>query len=251
MSNLKELIEKGTEIRNAISKNRSKAFSESLKEKASIWKNQCAFYVDSLKLNKFVLARFNTAVMNFGYNGRFNIDYIDDILAILKALPQEEDLPSSNNGTAKPKSNEVFIVHGHNKNLRTEVKAVLYEMGLKPIILSEQANRGKTIIEKFEAKSSRVNYAIILMTADDTGKANLEIDYKPRARQNVILEMGYFMARIKRSNMFLLLEDDNIEIPSDISGVVHCSVNEDWKHKLAHELKECGYKVTSDDISVE
>lgn len=251
MIKLADLIEKGEEIRKEISKNRSKNFGESLKEKASIWKNQCAFYVDSLKLNKFVLARFNTAVMNFGYNGRFNIDYIDDMLAILKALPQEENLPGSNNETAKIKSNEVFIVHGHNKNLRTEVKAVLYELGLKPVILSEQANRGKTIIEKFEAKSSRVNYAIILMTADDTGKANLEIDYKPRARQNVILEMGYFMARIKRSNMFLLLEDDNIEIPSDISGVVHCSVNEDWKHKLAHELKECGYKVTSDDISVE
>ena len=251
MIKLADLIEKGEEIRKDISKNRSKNFSESLKEKASIWKNQCAFYVDSLKLNKFVLGRFNTAVMNFGYNGRFNNDYIDDMLAILKALPQEEDLPGYNSGTAKPKSNEVFIVHGHNKNLRTEVKAVLYEMGLKPIILSEQANRGKTIIEKFEAKSSKVNYAIILMTADDTGKANLEMDYKPRARQNVILEMGYFMARIKRSNMFLLLEDDNIEIPSDISGVVHCSVNEDWKHQLAHELKECGYKVTSDDISVE
>ena len=163
MSNLAELIEKGEEIRKTISKNRSKTFSESLKEKASIWKNQCALYVDSLKLNKFVLVRFNTAVVNFGHNGRFDIDYIDDMLAILKALPQEEDLPDSNNGKVKPKSNEVFIVHGHNKNLRTEVKAVLYEMGLKPIILSEQANRGKTIIEKFEAKSSKVNYAIILI----------------------------------------------------------------------------------------
>ena len=116
MSDLTELIERGTEIRKAISKNRSKTYSESLKEKASIWKNQCAFYVDSLKLNKFVLARFNTAVVNFGHNGRFSIDYIDDMLAILKALPQEEDVPGSNIGKAKPKSNEVFIVHGHNNN---------------------------------------------------------------------------------------------------------------------------------------
>lgn len=75
-----------------------------------------------------------------------------------------------------------------------------------------------------------------------------EKDYKARARQNVILEMGYFMASLKRSNIFLLLED-NIELPSDINGVGYASVHDDWKIMLVKELRNCGYQVSADDLN--
>lgn len=83
---------------------------------------------------------------------------------------------------------------------------------------------------------------------DDEGKSKKETEYKLRARQNVILEMGCFMSRLKRSNVFLLLEDD-IELPSDINGVGYASIHENWKNRLVKELRNCGYQVTADDLN--
>lgn len=247
MDKLTILIEKGMEIKKKISKNRNKVVSNALKEETSIWKNQCVLYVDSLKISKVIKARFDTAAINLDYNSQYRFHHIDEMLNILKALlPQEEDA-QDNQEIISPQSNKVFIVHGHNKALRDEVKNVLYEIGLQPIVLGEQANGGKTIIEKFEDYSGKVNFAIILMTADDEGKALKDKENHLRARQNVILEMGYFMASLKRSNVFLLLED-NIELPSDINGVGYASVHDNWKIMLVKELRNCGYKVSADDL---
>ena len=86
------------------------------------------------------------------------------------------------------------------------------------------------------------------MTADDEGKSLKEKEHHLRARQSVILEMGYFIASLKRSNVFLLLED-NIELPSDINGVGYASINDNWKIMLVKELRNCGYNVTADNLN--
>ena len=248
MDILTTLIEKGTELKKKISKNRNKVVSNSLKDEVSIWKNQCVLYIDSLKISKFIQTRFKTAAFNLDYNGHYDFQHIDEMLNFLKALqPQDADSISVNTNSPSY-SNKVFIVHGHNKALRTEVKNVLLEIGLKPVVLSEQANGGKTIIEKFEEYSGKVNFAIILMTADDEGKALNEKEHHLRARQNVILEMGFFIASLKRSNVFLLLED-NIELPSDINGVGYASINDNWKNMLVKELRNCGYNVSADNLN--
>ena len=114
-------------------------------------------------------------------------------------------------------------------------------------ILHEQADQGRTIIEKFEANSADVTFAIVLLTADDEGKAKKETDYKERARQNVIFEMGYFVGLLSRSHVFMLL-DEGVEKPSDLDGIVYTSLNEDWKTKLFKELQACGYKVDPKDL---
>lgn len=249
MDKLTELVGKGMEIKKAISSSRSKAVRESLKEEALIWRNQCILYIDTLKISKGIKSRFIYEAMHFVYRSDYDLYRMDEMLNMLKALvPQEIEPNMAEIKQNIPKSNKVFIVHGHNKELRNEVKTVLYELGLKPVVLNEQPNGGKTIIEKFEEKSKDVNYAIILMTADDEGKAKKEKEYNLRARQNVILEMGYFMSRLKRSNVFLLLEDD-VEMPSDINGVVYASVNENWKLMLVKELRNCGYRVSADDLN--
>ena len=153
MDILTTLIEKGTELKKKISKNRNKVVSNSLKDEVSIWKNQCVLYVDSLKISKSIQARFNTAAIILDYNGHYDFQRIDEMLNFLKALqPQDADSITVNTNSPS-KSNKVFIVHGHNRALRTEVKNVLLEIGLKPVVLSEQANGGKTIIEKFEEYS--------------------------------------------------------------------------------------------------
>lgn len=53
----------------------------------------------------------------------------------------------------KPIFDEIFIVHGHDGELKQSVARVIEKQGLEAIILSEQANKGRTIIEKFEKNS--------------------------------------------------------------------------------------------------
>lgn len=144
-------------------------------------------------------------------------------------------------------TNKIFIVHGHNEAVKEKVARFIEHLKLEPIILHEQPDKGQTIIEKFENNSNDVSFAIILLTADDFGKAKTETDYKQRARQNVIFEMGYFMGFLSRSHVFMLLEE-GVEKPSDMDGIIYTSLKEDWKTKLFKELYNCGYKIDPKDL---
>ncbi len=150
--------------------------------------------------------------------------------------------------TDKANSNNVFIVHGHNIEIKVNVARTLEKLGLNPIILHEQANAGKTIIEKFE-KHSDVGFAIILLTDDDFGKAKSEDNLNPRARQNVILEMGYFIGRLGRERVCPLYTK-GVELPSDLYGLLYTEIDssEDWKIKMAKELKAAGYDIDVNKI---
>ena len=106
--------------------------------------------------------------------------------------------------------------------------------------MSEQANKGRTIIEKFEDYSD-VGGAICLFTADDYGRAKNDTTDNIRARQNVVLETGYFMGKLGRENV-VLLADKGIEMPSDLSGVVYTDTTS-WQFDLLKELSAIGYKV--------
>ena len=92
---------------------------------------------------------------------------------------------------------KIFIVHGHDELSKFKLESILRELKLEPIILNDKANEGKTIFEKLEKHTARVGYAIVLLTPDDVGGQN-EDSLKPRARQNVILELGYFMGSLGR-----------------------------------------------------
>ncbi len=150
----------------------------------------------------------------------------------------------------KEYTNEVFIVHGHNEKIRREVELILRRLNLIPITLNQKANKGMTVLEKFEANSN-VGYAIILLTADDIGYSltDGEITAKKRARQNVLLELGFFWGAIRRSN-FLCLYEDGVELPSDLSGLVYVKYDEHqkWADRLVIEMREAGYDVSRDDL---
>lgn len=145
--------------------------------------------------------------------------------------------------------NKVFIVHGHNNGIKIDVARILEKLGLEAIILHEQADGGKTIIEKFEENAFDVGFAVILLTADDEGKAKHETDYKDRARQNVVFEMGYFMAKLGRDRVLLLL-GEGVEEPGDLNGIVYTPIDEHdaWKYKLVKEMKAVGYSVSADRL---
>lgn len=137
---------------------------------------------------------------------------------------------------------EVFIVHGHDDALKIEVARTLEQVGLKVTILHEKANEGLTIIQKFEKHAQNAGYAVVLMTPDDRGKANNETKYKDRARQNVILEWGYFVGKLG-TNKVCAIYIEGIELPSDISGILYILYDKagGWKVQLLKELEAAGY----------
>jgi len=152
-------------------------------------------------------------------------------------------LPAGVPIASDPPANSVFVVHGHDLISRTAIENMLRKHGLDPIILDDKANLGATIIEKFEAYS-RVRYAVAILSADDVGCAKADRNPKPRARQNVLFELGYFFARLGRSNVTALLTED-IEAPSDIHGVVWIKMDAggQWETRLLRELSAAGMPV--------
>lgn len=144
-----------------------------------------------------------------------------------------------------PNENSVFLVHGHDEGAKHSVARFLEQLGIKPVILQEQINRGMTVIEKFEAFAGRAGFAIVLMTPDDYGyPATSEQEKKHRPRQNVVLELGYFAAKLGREKTFVLTKGD-LEMPSDVMGLVYEPMDrsEGWKMRLARELKSAGFEV--------
>lgn len=141
-----------------------------------------------------------------------------------------------------PLSNKIFIVHGHDNGAKSEVARFLEKIGFEAIILHEQANQGKTIIEKIDAYGN-VGFAVVLLTPDDEGCTKGE-SLSPRARQNVILELGYFIGRLGRDKVCALKKGD-VEIPSDFMGVVWENMDQNgaWKQSLAREFNAAGHKI--------
>lgn len=160
--------------------------------------------------------------------------YLDDF--------SDENAPAENSqGTiAKTNLSKVFIVHGHDGELKEAVARLIEKQELEPIILSEKTNEGKTIIEKIEQHSD-VGAAICLFTPDDEGKEKSEEQLKGRARQNVVFEAGYFMGKLGRERI-IIISEDGVELPSDMSGIVYTSKH-DWKVDILKELKAMGFSI--------
>ena len=142
-----------------------------------------------------------------------------------------------------PKSSKVFIVHGHDDGARETLARFLEKLGFQAVILHEQANRGGTVIEKIEANRD-VGFAVVLLTPDDVGRSVKEEELKPRARQNVLLELGYFICHLGRDRV-CTLRRGNVDIPSDFAGVVWENMDDGggWRLSLARELKAAGHEV--------
>ncbi|MBX7086662.1 MAG: nucleotide-binding protein [Leptospirales bacterium] len=152
---------------------------------------------------------------------------------------------------AHPKTpNQVFIVHGHDDHRKEALARFIEKLDLEAIILHERSSKGQTAFEKL-AQNSNVAAAIVLLTGDDLGysKTAGEKHALPRARQNVILELGYFLAKIGPEKVFALHEE-GVEIPSDYAGVIYIRLDprESWKLEVAKELKELGLAVDLNKI---
>jgi predicted nucleotide-binding protein len=129
-------------------------------------------------------------------------------------------------------------VHGHDDGALQAVARFLENLELEAIVLREQPDEGRTIIEKFEHHASEVAFAVVLLTPDDVGGAAISEQQSARARQNVIFELGYFVGKLGRGRACLLRKGE-VEIPSDLYGVIYSNLDPEdgWKLKLVRELK--------------
>ncbi len=166
-----------------------------------------------------------------------------EILDLFEGLLRlETNNPTSENkeldSFVKLNSKKVFVVHGRDNEAKLEVARFLEKLDLEAVILHEQANRNKTIIEKLEHYSD-VAFAVVLLTPDDVrALKGDEKNLKSRARQNVIFELGYMIAKLQRKNVCALMKND-VEKPTDYDGVLYISMDDNgaWKQKLVRELK--------------
>ena len=146
--------------------------------------------------------------------------------------------PLNKSNGAMQTSKKVFIVHGHDEGALQSLARFLEKLKLEVIILKEQPNRGRTIIEKYEACADEVGFAVVLLTPDDIGGPVSAASQAQRARQNVIFELGYFVGKLQRGRV-CLLRKGGIEIPSDLFGVVYTEMDasEGWQRALVKELQ--------------
>lgn len=178
----------------------------------------------------------------------------NNIINLVNTMLEEQELFGSKNNkkinSIAKDSNKVFIVHGHDETAKINVARFVEKLGLKAIILHEQASKGKTIIEKFEEQALSSSFSIILLTPDDIGYAKGEKDHETyRARQNVIFELGYFCGALGRKNVSVLYKD-GVEIPNDYMGVVYTRLDESegWKLNLAKEMKQAGLEIDMNKV---
>lgn len=143
-------------------------------------------------------------------------------------------------------STSVFVVHGHDTEMLKVVCETLKKWKIQPITLAnDTVNEGQTVIESFLKRTTNVSYAIVLISADDIGGQDGSQQQKPRARQNVIFELGYFVGLLGREKVFLLkkAKDTEIEMPTDIEGWKWTGYDEkkSWKKEMRKALANAGF----------
>ena len=157
---------------------------------------------------------------------------------------EEHSVPANFEDKASDFSN-VFIVEGNVAGLKEAVARLVERQNIKAIILNEQANGSRALIEKLEGYSD-VGGAICLFTPDDEGKEKGALELSARARQNVVFEAGYFMGKLGR-NKTIILSNGDVELPSDMQGIVYTN-NEEWRYKTLKELKAMGYAIDFEQL---
>lgn len=194
----------------------------------------------------------NGAVVNTYHTGNFNVqgknqDAVKECLGVPAAQPA---VAAPQGAAAKPIMSKIFVVYGHDAAARTELEAMLRRWKLEPLILDQLPSEGQTIIEKLEKYAAEVKFAVVLATPDDEGyRAGHEDEKAYRARQNVVMELGMLLAMLGRRNVAILMkQQDNMERPSDIQGLLYIpfkdNLQKDAGLLLAKEMQAQGYPIS-------
>lgn len=233
--------------------------------KAMAWRDRVnlllkkSFTDDSVK-NKFAVRRMSPDQAQLDRRRGTNVEAsrchtqnLDHLKMIIDNLDMYDDKQPNLGRSVNVGSSDVFVVHGRDEASKHELARLLESLDLRVVILHERPMKGRTLVEKLEEESN-VGFAVILLTADDVGAAKDDKDengyqFLPRARQNVIAELGYFIGRLTRKRVCVLYED-LVELPSDFDGVGYIPLDSGggWKTKLVQELREAGFEVDANHI---
>jgi predicted nucleotide-binding protein len=143
--------------------------------------------------------------------------------------------------SAIKKPNKVFLVHGRSDGPKHETARFIERLGMEAIILHERPNKGRSIIAKFQEEAEDTAFAVVLMTPDDEGGLAGTGVQAPRARQNVVFELGFFIGKLGAERVAALVHP-GVERPSDFEAVVYIELDAAgaWKAALAKEFREAG-----------
>jgi predicted nucleotide-binding protein len=169
----------------------------------------------------------------------------------------EEVRASTEPASGQAQQNTVFVVHGHDDQALRDLEAYLVSVDIVPIVLSRRTGASQSLFQKFMAVASQARFAVVLLGADDYGASRKQYDaagvadraLQFRARQNVILELGFFYGKLGWENVFVVYKDPdrifpNFERPSDLDGVVFDSVSDAaWREKLGARLSTAGFRL--------
>ena len=211
---------------------RGKATGIALAREAKAYRNDVRTFLLT-NLSEFRLSAFHRTELN-----------IEDLLKKTDTTPEHLMKLLDKSFSIRSFTPASFIVHGHDVNLLSDIKSIIMDefSWQEPVILQEKSSRGMTIIEKFEYYASGIDVAFVLLSPDDIGSTKDKMsDEQFRARQNVIFELGYFYAKLRRtSGRVIAIKSGPVEIPSDLSGVVYIQGNDraDLAGKLRAELTE-------------
>lgn len=202
-------------------------------------------YFRSSRPRGFVNPTLDSQVYVFKEDVQDKLTYLESLVQRLELMDEPDQQRIVAQEELPPRTKRIFVVHGHDLAARLAVEKVLKSLGLKPVILMDEPNQGRTLIEKVE-DTSDVSFAVIILTPDDVGRACRDSDesLRPRARQNVILELGYLMRHLGRSRL-CVLHHPAVEIPTDIQGLGYTELDPGgaWQVRLAQELRAAGYDI--------
>lgn len=225
------------------------------------WKTRARNLVSEINSNSSAAVKLATGAASIATEGnsrtsfeRAKATYIKSLQLTLDAVENDafgELRTTDPKSKSRTQSKKVFIVHGHDNALKTDVERFIHQIGLEPVVLHREADKGRTIIEKFEEHSD-VSYAFILLTPDEIAYT-VDQDSKDdgarkkerRARPNVIFEFGYFVGKLGRERV-CCLHKGGVELPTDVSGIIYKPVSDNIDTQgfsIMQELQEAGFDV--------
>lgn len=244
----------GSDVGLSKCKDRGKKWNDYNKQLLKSFVNTDDLYIEYIEpfpsYDVTVVTGFNKDTDIFRYELKHLIQRLESIYQRLELLPEAPKNSNSREGQESTRTvpreigRRVFIVHGHDEGAKYAVARFIQQLGLKAIILQEQSEQGRTIIEKFEDYAD-VDFAVVLLTPDDVGASQKTPDKtQPRARQNVILELGFFIGKLGRERVCALYKGE-VERPSDIAGILWTRMDDHrgWQLSLVREMKQAGLDV--------
>ncbi len=177
------------------------------------------------------------------------------LIGLMGFLPKGEQIAIPVEPAVDSLPGSIFVVHGHaHASLHETARVLERATDRKVIILREQPNAGRMILEKFEDYAASVSFAVVLLTGDDQGGVRGSDDVRLRARQNVIFELGFFFGKLGRDKLghrrVAALLEEGVEKPSDRGGLAYIDLDQAgaWKQELARELEAAGISVDRSQI---